>query len=663
MPASRRILHSHQSERSRAAALAALSLLPDGSEIREILPSDPLEGHPEIAPSLLAFGFERPGEASAAALRRARAAFPRAPVLLLFERASAAELDGLCRLGASGAWSLPLPELSLAAIFSRHLDDGCEECLLPESSLIGHDLLLREKSVSRDLPSAIIDLAQDFATQDPEDLARAESALISLAKSASELCLSELSSRAISLAERSRKSILEGGAPPEVSEALSLLAYANFSLSDPRGSSRAEAEVEMAEERLLFLADPDSARGARLSESLSRIGYPSVVFPTLLSAAAAAAKTPPDALIVDESLCMGCSDSRLDPLRRLPKLMLGGCGEFSSLLKAASVGAVACLERGSDSASVAEALDALFRSSESEPFEILLAESDPALIARLSPLFESAGWRLRVARSGPEAIEALLERPADLALVDLRLPDCPGGTLARVIRLRSEWVGVPIQFLCAPGESHLAREAISHGGDGSVEEAWPDSEILSAVRSACQRSRRLASALAIDGLTGLLLHSHASDAIRRAFAESERSGSPLALAMIDLDRFKSINDRFGHPVGDRVLRTLSSILSRSLRAGDLAGRYGGEEFVILLPDCPLEDALSRVDALRRAFGSVEFESSGLRFSSSFSAGVASSLGFSSHEELIQAADEALYRAKREGRDRVLPFRPDPSESP
>lgn len=650
MPNGPALLHSHASASTREALLCALPLL--GSSAAEAPLGAPARGDPDI----VALGFPAPSEEAKSALRLARASFPRSRILLIFERASSDELDLFCRLGAEGAWSLPLPSATLAGILRQ--GPKPDLCHMPPAdlALAERERRLRAMAVSGDLPSAIIDLAQDFATQDPEDLARAEASLLDLAAVAFDIGLPELERRARELAALSRRSIAQGSPAPSVSDALALLAHANI---PSRARPAVLASASEPPERLIFIADPDEEHSRRLAESLRKIGYPAERFPSPLAAALAAKSRAPAALIVDESLCSGCSDPRLDPVRSLPKIMVGGSGEFASLLKAASVGALSCVPRGSDSAAIAAALDSIFRQESSDPLDVLVVEGDPAAEARLLLLLGKAGMSARVARSGPEAVEALRERRADLVLVDLLLPDCPGGLLARVIRLQPESIGVPLYFLAGPGESSIAREAVAQGGDGIVDEILPDAEIAACALAAAERSRRVSSAMALEGLTGLLLHTYAADAIRRAFSESRRTGSPCSLAMLDIDRFKSVNDRFGHPVGDRVLRALSSIISRSMRGDDLAGRYGGEEFVILLPNCSRDDAVAKVESILEAFRAVVFEASGSAFTCSFSAGVASSEPFSSHEDMLLAADEALYRAKRAGRDRVLPAEPLP----
>jgi diguanylate cyclase (GGDEF)-like protein len=157
-----------------------------------------------------------------------------------------------------------------------------------------------------------------------------------------------------------------------------------------------------------------------------------------------------------------------------------------------------------------------------------------------------------------------------------------------------------------------------------------------------------------DPLTGLYNRRFLEETLSRELAQAVRSQRPLSLAMIDLDHFKNINDTYGHEAGDRFLKALGDLLLELTRFGDVACRFGGEEFVVVLPGAPLEIAAIRVNSMRQAFASRKIEIAGASLGVTFSAGVA---GFPLHgsddAELLAEADRALYAAKAAGRDRVI----------
>ncbi len=159
----------------------------------------------------------------------------------------------------------------------------------------------------------------------------------------------------------------------------------------------------------------------------------------------------------------------------------------------------------------------------------------------------------------------------------------------------------------------------------------------------------------VDQLTGLYLRHHFMQRLSDERTRSQRYRSPFALLMLDLDTFKEINDRFGHNAGDRFLRMTSDAIRRSLRAPDIACRWGGDEFCVLLPQTHLEAARGIAERIRREIAALSPEKTGLRTTAS--AGISTYPGDfeGSLEELVRRADQALYRAKREGRDRVAFF--------
>jgi diguanylate cyclase (GGDEF)-like protein len=155
-----------------------------------------------------------------------------------------------------------------------------------------------------------------------------------------------------------------------------------------------------------------------------------------------------------------------------------------------------------------------------------------------------------------------------------------------------------------------------------------------------------------DSLTGLLKHASIKDRLAQEMERARRQGKVMSAVMLDIDFFKKVNDNWGHPVGDQVIKTLGHLLRQRLRSQDSVGRYGGEEFVAVLPECGPEAALQLVDDIRQRFGAVKFNSQGQEFSVTLSAGIAASEHFHTPADLLAAADAALYEAKHGGRNQV-----------
>jgi diguanylate cyclase (GGDEF)-like protein len=168
-----------------------------------------------------------------------------------------------------------------------------------------------------------------------------------------------------------------------------------------------------------------------------------------------------------------------------------------------------------------------------------------------------------------------------------------------------------------------------------------------------QRHRAVEKQALVDGLTGLANRRLCASALDKELARAERFDEPLALVLADLDDFKSINDRFGHPTGDEVLEVFADLLRGSIREIDLAGRWGGEEFVLLLPETDLDGGRKLAERIRHALPEHELVGpDGDRFRVTASFGVAAFPDAPSQDQLVAAADAALYDAKRSGKNRV-----------
>jgi diguanylate cyclase (GGDEF)-like protein len=163
----------------------------------------------------------------------------------------------------------------------------------------------------------------------------------------------------------------------------------------------------------------------------------------------------------------------------------------------------------------------------------------------------------------------------------------------------------------------------------------------------------LRSFMVRDSLTGLLNHTAIKDQLDGEVAWARRQKKPLSFAMVDIDHFKKVNDTYGHPVGDRVIKSLSRLLKQRLRSSDLVGRYGGEEFAVVLVDADGPTAMKVLDTIRDDFSQLRHLGEGTEFPVTFSCGIADVSQFPDATRLSDAADKALYKAKHAGRNCVM----------
>jgi diguanylate cyclase (GGDEF)-like protein len=214
-------------------------------------------------------------------------------------------------------------------------------------------------------------------------------------------------------------------------------------------------------------------------------------------------------------------------------------------------------------------------------------------------------------------------------------------------------MGVPIVFLSSEMERSTQLEALGQGADDFLTKPIQPAHLVSSIRIRAERTRMIRSLMSRDSLTGLRNHSTMKSRLEEEWIRSQRSDTPFAFAMVDIDHFKKVNDTYGHPFGDQVLQSLARLFQRRLRRSDLVGRLGGEEFGIIFTGTGLKAAFPILDALRADFAQLQHLSPQGPTQSTFSAGIVGGPGtFESPSALWEAADQSLYQAKEGGRNRV-----------
>jgi two-component system cell cycle response regulator len=297
---------------------------------------------------------------------------------------------------------------------------------------------------------------------------------------------------------------------------------------------------------------------------------------------------------------------------------------------------------------------------------LLLIEDDDAdalLVQRALERFP--GFELRHVRQMQAAVEALACADFDVALLDLSLPDNFG--LEGVESLRSRFPDLPVVVLTGLADGELALQALERGAQDYLAKGQCSPEILvRTLRYAIQRqqiqreNQRLMSELGRqarhDGLTGLLNRRSLVAELEREWQRSQRSNAPLACVLLDIDFFKRINDTQGHAAGDAVLQTIADRLLGNCRGADTPGRYGGEEFLAVLPETTEEGAVAWAQRLRKCIAATPFTPGAEPVQMTASFGVAAQdPDVADCEQLIDRADQALRLAKQLGRDQVVSF--------
>lgn len=273
------------------------------------------------------------------------------------------------------------------------------------------------------------------------------------------------------------------------------------------------------------------------------------------------------------------------------------------------------------------------------------------------------GYRVFSAYNGAEGLARARECNPSLILLDLSMPEVDGFEVLRELKEDEFVMHAPIILISGSEDTQDLVMGLDLGAVDYISKPFDFSELRARVRSAIRVHKlmeMLAQRAQIDGLTGLWNRSYFDSRLDNEISESLRSNAPLCLALSDIDHFKLINDRYGHPAGDTALEGFSQLLLKELRQHDVACRYGGEEFGIILRNTELDDAANVIERIRaRIERQIWPKHPEHPLTASFGlVQLCTDSPPSTAKSLVSAADSALYRAKAEGRNRLVIHRED-----
>ena len=294
----------------------------------------------------------------------------------------------------------------------------------------------------------------------------------------------------------------------------------------------------------------------------------------------------------------------------------------------------------------------LVQNYETEKHRVLVVEDSRVAIALIQRTLSEHGIDSRAIRDPCNLLVELKNYRPDLILMDMYMPRFNGVEATRVLRQMAAYKSLPIVYLSGETDVGMQVDALRLGGDQFLIKPFNPVLLAAVVKTKIERFRETQRSTRIDGLTGLLNHTAAKSELKNLVSRSGVTKS-LTVAMLDIDHFKSVNDTYGHPVGDEVIRGLAWLLKGRLRTSDMIGRYGGEEFLVALPDVSPAKAWEVINRIREDFSSLPHAHASGALFASFSAGLASVPDFDSAATLTEAADNALLEAKRLGRNRVM----------
>lgn len=324
-------------------------------------------------------------------------------------------------------------------------------------------------------------------------------------------------------------------------------------------------------------------------------------------------------------------------------------------LAAVRTGGEAFLQGELDASALLEAIEGTTVAGSRELSRVLIVDDSRAQAVMTERVLNSAVIVTRIVNNPTLALRELDDFNPDLVILDMYMPECSGPELAKMMRQCNRFDSIPIIYQSGEEDLDKQLKAMREGADDFLTKPVRPDALIATVRNRVARARSLKARMVRDSLTGLYNHTHIQQLLQESYVRFQRMSRHLSVVMLDIDHFKRVNDTHGHPTGDRVIKSLAMLLKQRLRKSDLIGRYGGEEFALVLLDADAVQAARVVDELRERFMQMLFQSAEGEFHCTLSAGVAECLPSDEKTGLdwIAEADLALYQAKTGGRNQVV----------
>jgi two-component system cell cycle response regulator len=291
---------------------------------------------------------------------------------------------------------------------------------------------------------------------------------------------------------------------------------------------------------------------------------------------------------------------------------------------------------------------------------ILVAEDSLVVRALVCDQLEEEGYEVVEAVDGESALTQIEVVKPDAILLDIEMPGLDGHQVLARLKADPDLRDIPVVFLTGRTSTDDMVAGLRAGAHDYLKKPFEPAELIARIGGAVRikrlqdelhiRNQQLDRLSRVDGLTGLFNRRHLDEQLQKAIDAGRRYDQPLAVLMLDIDHFKLVNDREGHPAGDRVLQEFARRLQATVRSGAIVGRWGGEEFLVIEPQTNVDDAVKLAERVRNAVAAEPVDLGDRSISITVSIGCTA--GLKSPAELIEQADAALYRSKAEGRNRV-----------
>ncbi|CEK12140.1 diguanylate cyclase [Legionella hackeliae] len=419
-------------------------------------------------------------------------------------------------------------------------------------------------------------------------------------------------------------------------------------------------ETKITENKVIYILEQEKSFAEELGGILSQAGYSPELLSDLSELENKIERHQSIALLVDTHYLMSSDKQKLltNLLKKQNAPLHLFCivpnSQLAPRLIAVRAGCSAFFQKPVDIFHLMQVINQKCSFETNIPFRILIVDDSESLGEYYSLILKQAGMVAKAINNPMDIFKQLEKFRPDLILMDIYMPECTGLELALVLRKEDKYNRIPIIFLSTEHDKRKQMTALSVGGDDFLTKPITPAHLVSAVRVRSQRAGVLNYYMSTDSLTGLLNHSSFLKRLELELDYSKQNNSILSLVMVDIDNFKKVNDNYGHPFGDTVIKKLATLLTLRLRNQDIIGRYGGEEFAILLPQTTAHQSKKIIEEIRLQFSSYCFPNT--NFFTTFSAGIAQVSQANSMNEIVNQADQALYEAKNLGRNQIVIFK-------